>query len=207
MVTIFDYEGCSVDTVLFIQEPPPIVLVYPDVIVVELGDSIQLQPLVVDPPFVLFDSIVWTPDTYLRFEGDSLLPWVIPVESTLYEIQAFDINGCLALASVLVDVDKNRNVFLPNIFTPNNDGINDYFQLYTGNGVSMIRSLRIFDRWGELVFEKLNIPASPYPDPSNGWDGTFRGRPGNPGVYVYTAEVEFQDGQLLLYRGDVTILR
>ena len=207
VVTIFDYEGCSVDTVLFLQEPPPIVLEYPDIVVVELGDSVQLQPLVVDPPFVQFDSIVWTPDIYLRFEVDSLFPWVTPVETTLYEIQAFDINGCLALASVLVDVDKNRNVFLPNIFTPNNDGINDYFQLFTGNGVSMIRSLRVFDRWGELVFERLNIPASPYPDPSNGWDGTFRGRMSNPGVFVYIAEVEFLDGQLLLYRGDVTLMR
>ena len=207
VVTIFDYEGCSVDTVLYIQEPPPIVLIYPDVLVVELGDSIKLQPSFVDPPFVQFDSIVWTPTTFLRFEGDSLLPWVRPIETTEYEIQAFDINGCLALASVLIDVDKNRNVYLPNIFTPNNDGINDYFQLFTGNGVFRIRSLRVFDRWGELVFERLDIPASPYPDPSNGWDGTFRGRAVNPGVFVYIAEVEFEDGQLLLYRGDVTLMR
>lgn len=207
VVTVFDFEGCSVDTLLFIPEPPAIVLEYPEIIEVELGDSIQLQPTFVDPPFAIFDSIVWTPWTYLRFETDSLLPWVHPLESTLYEIQAFDINGCLALASVLVDVDKNRNVYLPNIFTPDNDGVNDFFQLFTGNGVAMVRSLRIFDRWGELIFEKLDIPASPYPDPSNGWDGTFRGRPMNPGVYVYLAEVEFEDGQLLLYRGDVTILR
>ena len=207
LVTVFDFEGCTVDTLLFIQEPPPLLLVYPDIFEVELGDSIQLQPSFVDPPFVLWDSIVWTPDTYLSFPGDSLLPWVYPIETTEYEVQAFDVNGCLAIASLLVDVDKNRNVYLPNIFTPNNDGINDIFQIYAGNGVSTIRSLRVFDRWGELVFEKLNLSPSPFPDQTNGWDGTFRGRPVAPGVYVYIADIEFADGQVLLYRGDVTILR
>ncbi len=207
LVTIFDFEGCSVDTLLFIPEPPPLLLEYPEIIEVELGDSIQLQPILVDPPFAIFDSIVWTPWTYLRFETDSLLPWVHPLESTLYQIEAYDINGCLALASVLVEVDKNRNVYLPNIFTPDGDGINDHFQLFTGNGVLRIRSLRMFDRWGELIFERLDIPPSPFPDPANGWDGTFRGKPMNAGVYVYLAEVEFEDGQLLLYRGDVTLLK
>jgi gliding motility-associated-like protein len=207
VVTVFDFEGCSVDTVVFVPEPPPIVLVYPDVVEVELGDSIQLQPDVVQPPFVLFDSIVWTPTTYLRFEGDSLLPWVSPVETTEYQIQAFDVNGCLAIASLLVDVDKNRNVYLPNIFTPNNDGLNDHFQIYAGNGVARIRSMRVFDRWGELVFERLNLDPTPYPDPSNGWDGTFRGRTMAAGVYVYLAEVEFQDGEVILYRGDIAIVR
>jgi gliding motility-associated-like protein len=207
LVTVFDFEGCSVDTLLIISEPPPIVLIYPDIVEVELGDSVRLQPLIVNPPFVIFDSIVWTPPTYLRFETDSLLPWVRPFETTQYQIQAFDINGCLALASVLVEVDKNRNIFFPNIFTPNFDGINDYFFIYTGNGTRQIRSMRVFDRWGELLFERLNIAASPYPDPLNGWDGTFRGKVMPAGVYVYIAEVEFEDGQVLLYRGDVTLLR
>lgn len=207
LVTVFDFEGCSVDTLLFIPEPPPIVLVYPDMVEVELGDSIQLQPQIVNPPFVVFDSIVWTPADYLRFEGDSLLPWVTPLQSTLYEIQAFDINGCLALASVLVEVDKNRNVYLPNVFSPNNDGINDHFFIFTGNGVARIRTFRVFDRWGELVFEALDVPASPFPAPTNGWDGTFRGKPMDGGVYVYIAEVEFLDEQVLLYRGSVTLLR
>lgn len=207
LITVFDFEGCSVDTLLFITQPPPIVLIYPDVVEVELGDSVRLQPQVVDPPFVIFDSIVWTPADYLRFEVDSLLPWVTPLESTLYEIQAFDVNGCLALASVLVEVDKNRNVYLPNVFTPNNDGINDNFSIFTGNGVARIRSFRIFDRWGEMVFQALDVPASPYPDPAYGWDGNFRGRPMDPGVYVYLAEVEFLDEQVLLYRGSVTLLR
>jgi len=207
LVTIFDFEGCSVDTLLFIPEPPPILLEYPEVVEVELGDSIHLQPIAVNPPSVQFDSIVWTPVRFLRFQGDPLMPWVRPLDNTLYEIQAFDINGCLAVASVLVEVDKNRNVYVPNIFTPDNDGINDYFQVFTGNGVLQIRSFRVFDRWGELIFERLKFPASPFPDPGNGWDGTFRGKPMDSGVYVYLAEVEFEDGQVLLYRGDVTIVR
>ena len=69
----------------------------------------------------------------------------------------------------------------------------------------MINFVRVFDRWGELMFTKNKI--LPGTDISQGWDGSFRGRVVENGVYVYMIEVEFEDGQKLLYRGDITVVR
>lgn len=207
-VTVYDFEGCSVDTVIFLPEPPPILLEYPDVIVVELGDSVRIEPTLFQSQFPINpDSVFWTPLTFLRFDGNSLEPVVRPLEDQEYIILAFDANGCPVEARTFVEVDKNRNVFIPNIFTPDGDGINDIFSVYTGNGVAFIHSFRIFDRWGEMVFERTDLDPTPFPDPLNSWDGTFRGRNMNPGVYVFLIEVEFEDGERLYYRGDITLIR
>jgi len=65
--------------------------------------------------------------------------------------------------------------------------------------------MRIFDRWGALLYERTNLPAQPAE--YEGWDGTYRGKKANAGVYVYLIEVEFEDGEVLLFRGDVTLVR
>jgi CHU_C Type IX secretion signal domain len=77
--------------------------------------------------------------------------------------------------------------------------------VFTGLGVSRLNYIRLFDRWGELVFEEKDQPPSS--DGSVGWDGEFRGQEMNPAIFIYSVEVEFVDGRLLVYRGDVTLLR
>ena len=111
-------------------------------------------------------------------------------------------------AQIVIDVDKNRNVFIPNVFSPNGDGSNDVFKPFIGAGVESVNSFKVFDRWGEIVYERPN-DAPPLNNDSSidGWDGTFNGRRMNPGVFVYLIEVAFVDGLTLLYRGDVTILQ
>ena len=208
LIQIFDQSGCAKDTTINLPEPPPIVLEYPETVIVELGDSTVLEPDLLISQFpILDDSILWTPTIYLRFENNLLEPVVRPLESQLYTVIAYDANGCPATDQIFVEVDKNRNVYIPNIFTPNNDGSNDFFQVFTGNGVAGIRSLRVFDRWGELMFSQQNLPPTPDLNPAYGWDGTLRGKKLNAGVFVYLVEVEFEDGEVLLYRGDVTLIR
>ena len=206
LITVEDDNGCTSDTTINLIEPAPILLEYPDVVTVELGDSATLQPSILQLVIPLDpDSVFWAPQTFLSF-GDNLLePVVTPINDTNYEVLIFDENGCSAFATVRVEVDKNINVFIPNIFSPDADGINDYFMVFTGSGVSQVQNLRIFDRWGEMVFFKQNIPAGA--GETEGWDGTFRGRPMNSGVYVYLAEVEYKDGRVILFRGDITLLR
>lgn len=201
-------EGCSADTTIFISAPQDIILEYPEVIEVELGDSVIIEPdvLILAAP-IDEDSIMWSPMTYLTF-GDNLLePQVYPLESTQYTIEAYDINGCLVTARVFVEVDKNLNVYIPNIFTPNGDGQNDYFQPYTGTGVERIISFQVFDRWGELIHQARNIPPLEGDDPLVAWDGTFNGNRMNAGVFVYLVEVQMLDGERLLFRGSVTLIR
>ena len=124
----------------------------------------------------------------------------------LYTVTVVDENGCSAMDDILITVNISRNVYIANIFTPNGDGTNDYFNLVIGSGAVSISYLSIYDRWGNSVFSIENeyIPEIGLQD---GWDGKHNGQYVNPGVYVYTAEVNFLDGRVLQYTGDITVIR
>jgi gliding motility-associated-like protein len=97
-------------------------------------------------------------------------------------------------------------VYIPNIFSPNGDGRNDEFRLFACKGVTRVNFARVFDRWGDQIFESQAIG----PDCLSGaplWDGKVRGDRAPAGVYVYLIEIEFLDNVTLLYRGDVTVIR
>lgn len=129
---------------------------------------------------------------------------VNPVNTTTYQVTIVDETGCEATDEVTIHVIKDRPVYIPNGFTPDGDGINDGFTVFGGPAVDRIQELKIFDRWGELVFDTKNIPPS---NEGLGWDGTFNGKTVNPGVFVYLAEVRFIDGEVETYSGDVTLVR
>ena len=204
-------SGCTLDTAVTITEPPALVIRFDTLnlqnqisrILVGLGDSARLNPLITSA--LPIDSVSWTPKTYLSFRGDPLRPFTRPLDDITYKLTIVDVNGCSTSEQLFVELDRNRNIFIPNIFTPNGDDRNDFFGVFNGVGVKMINFVRVFDRWGELMFTKNKI--LPGTDISQGWDGTFRGRVVDNGVYVYIIEVEFEDGQKLLYRGDVTVAR
>jgi gliding motility-associated-like protein len=204
--------GCSLDTTIVINEPPAVKVDFDSIsnnpgqvhVRVGLGDSLRLQPRVTSS--LPIDSVVWTPKQFLSFKGDPLRPWTKPLDDITYKLTVYDVNGCEGFDEVVVELDRNRNVFVPNIFTPNGDDNNDYFQPFTGLGVVKVNYMRVFDRWGELMYQIQNIPvASSSTD--IGWDGKFKGKYMDTGVYVYIMEVVFEDGRVLLYRGDVNLIR
>jgi gliding motility-associated-like protein len=100
-------------------------------------------------------------------------------------------------------VCTNENIFIPNTFSPNGDGMNDLFYV-RGRGLTQIRSVRIFNRWGQQVFQKTNVIAN---DAGAGWDGTFKGQPLSPDVYVYMVEVVCENNALIMLKGDVMLVR
>lgn len=206
VVEISDGNGCTYTEDIFINQPPPIIINLGPDVEIQLGESLQLNAIL-SGSNVPIDSIIWTP---MIFDSTSCMnclnPTVSPIDDQIYTIEIFDINGCNGSDDILVEVDKNRNVYIPNVFTPNGDGYNDEFQVFSGPGVTQINSMQIFDRWGELVFQRNNLSPSAFPDIANGWDGRFRGKIMNPGVFVYLIEVTFDDGVTLLYRGDLTLL-
>ncbi len=114
-----------------------------------------------------------------------------------------DLNGCTASTSTRFRVDRKHDIYAPNVFSPNGDGKNDHFLLY-GKGVKEVRNLRVYDRWGAELFlaEHMEIGKE-----SEGWSGDFRGKTLNPAVFVWVAEVEFLDGSVEIFTGDVTIIR
>jgi gliding motility-associated-like protein len=97
------------------------------------------------------------------------------------------------------------DIYVPNAFSPDNNGVNDRFTFYSDNGSGeIIEVLRIFDRYGALLFEAEDIPLN---DESQGWDGTFKGKSMNTGVMTYFGKVKFGDGSKKIFKGDVTLLR
>jgi gliding motility-associated-like protein len=93
-------------------------------------------------------------------------------------------------------------VYIPNAFSPDDDGVNDIFMI-RGVGIS-IKSFRIFNRWGNLVFEKQSFDAN---DPKYAWDGKIKGVPATPDVFVYIAEIVCDNGTIKMFKGNVTVLK
>ncbi len=207
LISIVDYGNgleCTLDSVIFVDQPPVITVDLGPDLEIELGETIQLDPIITSALPLNFDSIFWSPLQYLTPDNDPRTPFVGPYEPTTYTLTVYDINGCFGSDDIYIDVDRNRNVFIPNVFTPNGDENNDRFQVHTGLGVTKINYARIFDRWGELVYEEKAIIA---PGSTTGWDGSFRGKELDPAVYIYVVEVEFLDGVKYTYHGDLTLMK
>jgi gliding motility-associated-like protein len=208
-IIVSDESNCRDTTMIVIAGPPPIELeIFPADAIVKLGDSIQLL-LVIDSTQGPVDSIAWGHDETGNLLScyDCTTPFASNVLPTTYFVQVWDSAGCLALKKIFVDVDNKRNVYIPNVFSPNQDGRNEDFKIFTGQGVRAIRSARVFNRWGELMVE-INNPLLDT-DGTFIWNGEFRGQLMEPGVYVYMAEILFEDApdKPLIYRGDLTLLR
>ncbi|MBI1341460.1 MAG: PKD domain-containing protein [Terrimonas sp.] len=149
------------------------------------------------------NSYIWTPANDLSCT-DCPRPDASPGVNTWYTVAFVDSNGCVNKDSLLIKVlCKNANIFMPNTFSPNGDGRNDIFYP-RGTGVANVKTLRIFNRWGGIVFEKQNFPAN---DASAGWDGTFNGKAANNDVYVYQLEIYCQNGELIKMDGNVALIR
>jgi gliding motility-associated-like protein len=127
-------------------------------------------------------------------------------QSQTVSVQAWTASGCTAIDLLQVALRALRTpaVYIPNSFSPNADGINDIFSVYGNDQILSLRSMAIYDRWGNALFHRQDLPLN---DPSAGWDGTFRGKLLDPGVYVYVVELELANGSTRLYKGDVTLLR
>ncbi|MBZ5859251.1 PKD domain-containing protein [Flavihumibacter profundi] len=191
--------GCSNDTASIITVwPLPVITNEPEV-VIPVGTGINLP--------ITYSSNVstwtWTPPTSLSCTNCAV-PYSNPRFTTTYKIAVIDSNGCRANSSMVVRVIcVDKNYFIPNTFSPNNDGQNDVFYP-RGNGVDRIQSMRIFNRWGELVFERKNFPAN---TPSEGWNGQYKGAPAQSDTYVYIVEVICDNAQIVPLKGNVTLIR
>ena len=121
---------------------------------------------------------------------------VNPQESTCYTIEGISAFGCRNTDIVCITVTKNWDVFIPNAFTPNGDLNNEFFAP-VGYGIAKIQ-LAIFDRWGTQIYKEEGQTV--------GWDGTFRGKICEQGVYIYKAEVTAMSGEKRYKTGHVTLL-
>ncbi len=192
---------CQTDTITFRVELDALDVSLPAATRIPLGDSLLLRPSIV-------------PDGELDYQWESSndeleCPTcrdivVNPLNDVTYTFSAYDpITGCRTEASIFVEVEKDRAIFLPNAFSPNGDGQNDYFFPQSRLG-ERIRRMRIFNRWGEVVFQQQEFDTN---DPSRGWNGTLRGQPLPPGPYFYVLEVTFRDQYTEMVKGEITLIR
>jgi gliding motility-associated-like protein len=145
--------------------------------------------------------IEWMPPFDLSC-ADCLITEITANEDQRYTLTLTDTLGCMAEATfeLLVRV-PDVEIYIPNTFTPNGDGINDAFTLFSSSDLQEVE-LMIFDRWGSRIFYSNAVVAG---DEASGWDGTIKGRPADPGVYVYSFRLQYADGSFETIKGDVLI--
>ncbi|MEL6276105.1 MAG: gliding motility-associated C-terminal domain-containing protein, partial [Bacteroidota bacterium] len=149
------------------------------------------------------DSIRWEPSGFVRTDN-ALTTYAFPEETTVFQLTLTDTSGCRVTGRVEVIVDQRVPIYVPNAFSPNTDGANDLFQVYGNRGVERVNIFRIFNRWGEMVFEQLDFDPE---NPNIGWDGTHRGELLNPAVFVYYVSATLSDGREIELKGDLLLRR
>ncbi|MEL6668311.1 MAG: gliding motility-associated C-terminal domain-containing protein, partial [Bacteroidota bacterium] len=200
LVVVVDRFECVYGDTFRIQAPEPLTVdVGPDRSI-RLGEEVTISPTISDP----IVNFSWNPfpDNCL---GDCLPAVFSPPTSDFYIFTAEDELGCVATDSLFIEVRPRRQIYIPNAFSPNNDGVNDAFApIVISPNVSRILRFDVFDRWGGQVYSQTDwLPRGI----SDGWDGQVRGRLASVGVYAYQAEVLFLDGEVIRYTGDVLLLR
>ena len=162
---IIDSKDCVTDSLIFLPESNEIDVLIEGGGEIQLGDSTQLIPFFSEP----VDSFFWTVDPTLSCLN-CLTPYAAPLETQTYSISAFNKNNCKFTASTTVAILKDRPIYFPTAFSPNNDGTNDNYKFYLGGGVTRVERFQIYDRWGELLYKIEDITPGEFIE---GWDGWF----------------------------------
>ncbi len=166
----------------------------PDSLQVILGESI---PLEATPNFDFF-NFSWAPAATVDC-ASCLTTNATPTTPTTYVLSGENNHGCVVSGQVHISVITPSNeVFIPNAFSPNNDGYNDEFLIYGAN-IVQVKQLDIYDRWGNLVFSQKDLGTT------KGWDGRYQGKLLNTGVYIYVLNVKFRNGEIQWFSGDVSL--
>lgn len=124
-----------------------------------------------------------------------------PVQDSEYFLIIENEAGCSTSDNIRISI--KRQVFSPNVFSPNGDGFNDYFYLQSGNPGIKVNFLKIFDRWGSMVF---NAKESVTNNEADGWNGKIKGERAHAGLYYWIAELEFPDGKKVPSEGEFAIM-
>jgi len=196
-ITFSITEGCETSVEFEITESTNVTLDLQDVVAINEGDtySVNLQGL--DNA-----TISWLPPTDISC-FDCPDPIFSPSSTTTYTVTVIDEAGCTAMDTIVIRVEETFNVYIPNSFSPNEDGINDRFLIFSETDIEY--DLSIYDRWGNRVFEELDLITN---DTNSGWDGRSRSRAVSQGVYVFVAVLDKgDDSEPEIRKGTITVVR
>ncbi|MEZ4993048.1 MAG: proprotein convertase P-domain-containing protein [Saprospiraceae bacterium] len=203
-VYVRDAKGCLYVEPVIVETPPLFSIDLGPDLTINLGDTVTLSANLIDPAGGIADLFWSAPYAGTMSCEQCENPSVFPQNTIYYDAVAYDANGCEAEDQVRVIVEKPRSVLVPTGFTPNGDGKNDQLLVHGLEG-TQINIFRIFDRWGQLIYERKDFPVN---DPDFGWDGTFRGERLNSGVYIWYLEAVYPfDQRVEQFKGQTTLIR
>ena len=195
-VTVTDGNGCSITGTSNVGLTGTIpVDVTPPTTTIDPGQGVNLfaaSSLVI--PGI---SYTWSPTVGLSCT-DCPNPIATPTVTTTYYATLTSPDGCMGTDSskIFVRIICGEH-FIPTIFSPNGDGSNDEFRIFGECIVAM--DLKIYDRWGEVVFESTN--------PQDTWDGTYKGQMMNSASFIYSVNLSFIDGRFIKEKGSINLVR
>lgn len=197
-VLVKDSLGCSTQKEIIIEKIIDLELNIPEIPPIPKGESAMIMPIIYP---VEIDSFAWTPIEFIK-DPNQLNATVSPPKTQEYSLTIY--NGtCQLTKSVLIEVLPSEEIFFPNILSINSNTTNNLFYLKTDpRNDTTISFLKIYDRWGNLVFQKKNLQIN---NADEAWDGTFNGNNVDTGVYQFIAEVSV-NGKLKLIIGSITVL-
>ena len=199
---IEDRYECHFDTTINLLIPQEFIVDLGEDLFIDLGDSVEINAFFSESVY----NTIWAVSDNILCETECESLILTPEKSLEILLTAQTVRGgCLSSDSLKINVRDVRRVYIPNAFSPNNDGVNDYFTIFgKAPNVQQINNFSVYSRWGELVYEAKNFLPN---DTSNRWDGTFKGNALAVGTYVYAVEILFLNGEIGFYKGDVSLIK
>jgi gliding motility-associated-like protein len=201
-IVVKDSLGCQDTTAVQLNAEGGISITLPESIEIMLGEAALLAPILSTHE----DSVSiskWTPSEYI-YCPDCIVTEANPNLTTSFEISITDNKGCHTTEDIEVIVNREKDIYVPNAFSVNNDGNNEILYVISTQAVEEIEQFSIFNRWGNLVFENRVFPPN---IESEGWDGRFKGQELTPQVFVYMIKYRLVDGSIKIKHGDITLIR
>lgn len=193
-VIITDTNNCQISIANTLTQPDSMGVWVQDSMEIIYGGIAEIEALYQENGRINYFN--WTPEKDLNCY-DCAEVEASPLENIVYTVELYDDYGCSAKDSIFIKADE-KILYAPNAFTPNNDNNNDFFTIYSA-GVRLFK-MRIFNRWGELIYLTEDIES--------GWNGmNTNGDIAPAGVYVYTAQLIYYDGQVDKVEGSVSLFR
>lgn len=195
-VTVTDNNGCTASDSYVLMEGTFSVDAQQSA-TINLGEMVQLTGTTTGGTGQ--ESYLWIPDYNLSCQ-ECTSPIASPYSDVVYILQATDVNGCTDYDSVKIQVIPIHDIFIPNVFTPNGDGNNDYFEVFGNKKTWKQFEVQVFNRWGEKVYESNDMNFK--------WDGIYKSKPSPASVYVYQIHLVYLDNFTdKIYKGSVTLVR
>jgi len=202
ILSVKDQDGCKLfTTAVLIDQPDFLVDLGPDMMV-DYGEEVEITVNIsIDNAEI--DSILWAPEMLTNCINCSQIDFMFENNQEI-QVTVSDTAGCSVSDGLFITVNVSEDVYIPNIFSPNGDGQNDYFYVQAGGGVEKINEMIIFDKRGIPYFQTEDINVNIQEE---GWDGRWEGKKANTGVYIYYIEVLLKSGQIVSFASDLTLIR